>query len=56
MRTAKAAWHHPGAAIANSEIIEYFDPTTNPPTPKGTLYRICNRSNVLISLGTGGDD
>jgi len=41
---------------ANSEIIEYFDPTTNPPTPKGTLYRICNRSNVLISLGTGEDD
>ena len=41
---------------ANSEIIEYFDPTTNPPTPKGILYRICNRSNVLISLGTGEDD
>ena len=36
---------------ANSEIIDYFDPTTSPPTPKGTLYRICNRSSVLISLG-----
>ena len=35
---------------ANSEIINYFDPTTTPPTPKGTLYRICNRSSVLISL------
>ena len=40
---------------ANSEIIEYFDPTTSPPTPKGTLYRICNRSSVFISPGHGFD-
>jgi hypothetical protein len=40
---------------ANSEIIDYFDPTTSPPTPKGTVYRICNRSSVFISLGHGFD-
>jgi hypothetical protein len=35
------------------ETITHYDPTTSPPTPLDSLFRICNRSNVLISLPPG---